>query len=142
MSAPPRVLGENAPLLVSVVEKRSTVVRRAAEHGHHHHRHHHHHHHRSGKSSPARSRRWSSLWQKRRRRRRRIKTVVLGAMPYDKNPRTGSKHGSDDGNEFHRDVTRRHDHIAAHRMFPHDKLPRTIEDRSEWGNEVGAKIIF
>ena len=69
--------------------------------------------------------------------------MVLGATPYYENP-VYSDQNTDPMTETNVNEIKsvRHDHIVAHRMFPARQTPWTIEDRSEWGNEVGAKIIF
>ena len=138
MSAPPRVLGENAPLLVSVVEKRST------------------------KNEEGRGTRPSSssssfgkilagavacallvVVAKTTTTTTDKKTVVLGATPYYENP-VYSDQNTDPMTETNvNEMKTSGMTISLHTgCSPHDKLPWTIEDRSEWGNEVGAKIIF
>ena len=135
MSAP-RVLGENAPLLVSVVEKRS-------------------------KNEEGRG--TSSSFGKilagavacallvvvatalgtTMAKTTTDKTLVLGATPYYENP-VYSDQNTDPMTETNvNEIKTSGMTISLHTgCSPHDKLPWTIEDRSEWGNEVGAKIIF
>ena len=69
--------------------------------------------------------------------------MVLGATPYYENP-VYSDQNTDPMTETNvNEMKTSGMTISLHTgCSPHDKLPWTIEDRSEWGNEVGAKIIF
>ena len=136
MSVPPRVLGENAPLLVSVVEKRS-------------------------KNEEGRG--TSSSFGKilagavacallvvvatalgtTMAKTTTDKTLVLGATPYYENPVYSDQNTDPMTKTNVNEIKTSGMTISLHTgCSPHDKLPWTIEDRSEWGNEVGAKIIF